>query len=376
MTALASCMPSNPAHIVLFSGGTAMTASARILKQYTKHSCHFLSPFDSGGSSAEFRRHFQLPALGDLRSRLIALADEKSELHSARALCLSQRLEAGAKPPMETLRQWQSQAQDLHNGEPAWANLFEATVAFARRLPADFHWGKTSLGNLALAAGMVEAGMSLSQVTQQMHSLLHCRGQAHCIVADSLQLQVRLASGRQVLGQHRITGKQEPPLQEAISEIFLCDNAHPDKPVSCTLQAPERALIEQARLIVFCPGSFYTSLLAQMLPEGVSEALANSPAHKVYVPNLGHDPELIGCHPQQALQRLRAHLRPQLDRHTATAELHSVLIDPSQRSAFAQQSDIELEIAPLASPDGTAHQPEKLVNALLALAQSRGISAL
>ncbi|MCP4376356.1 MAG: GAK system CofD-like protein, partial [bacterium] len=62
--------------ILFFSGGTALNTVSRTLKTYTHNSIHLVTPFDSGGSSAKLRHAFDMPSIGDLRSRLMALADE------------------------------------------------------------------------------------------------------------------------------------------------------------------------------------------------------------------------------------------------------------------------------------------------------------
>ena len=62
--------------VLFFSGGTALRGVSRTLKRYTHNSIHMVTPFDSGGSSATLRRAFDMPSIGDLRNRLIALADE------------------------------------------------------------------------------------------------------------------------------------------------------------------------------------------------------------------------------------------------------------------------------------------------------------
>ena len=51
--------------ILFFSGGTALTGLSRELKKFTHNSIHFVSPFDSGGSSAKLRHAFDMPAIGD-----------------------------------------------------------------------------------------------------------------------------------------------------------------------------------------------------------------------------------------------------------------------------------------------------------------------
>jgi len=53
-------------------------------------------------------------------------------------------------------------------------------------------------------------------------------------------------------------------------------------------------LIRTADLIVFPVGSFHTSVVANLLPVGVADAIADSAAPKVYVPNPGPDPEEAG----------------------------------------------------------------------------------
>ena len=62
--------------ILFLSGGTALRQLCRVLKQYTHNSEHLITAFDSGGSSAQLRRAFAMPAIGDLRNRIVALADE------------------------------------------------------------------------------------------------------------------------------------------------------------------------------------------------------------------------------------------------------------------------------------------------------------
>ncbi|RMF87959.1 MAG: GAK system CofD-like protein, partial [Nitrospinota bacterium] len=61
--------------ILFFSGGTALSRLSQTLIRYTHNSIHLVTPFDSGGSSAKLRQAFHMPSVGDIRNRLIALAD-------------------------------------------------------------------------------------------------------------------------------------------------------------------------------------------------------------------------------------------------------------------------------------------------------------
>ena len=67
--------------LTILSGGTGFNDTTRFLKHLTHRSTHLLTPFDSGGSSAILRTSFDMPAVGDLRSRIMALADESLAGH-------------------------------------------------------------------------------------------------------------------------------------------------------------------------------------------------------------------------------------------------------------------------------------------------------
>src|SRR6056297_2095826 len=62
--------------ILFFSGGTALRELSQEIIHYTHNTTHIITPFDSGGSSAVIRKAFGMPAVGDLRNRLMALADK------------------------------------------------------------------------------------------------------------------------------------------------------------------------------------------------------------------------------------------------------------------------------------------------------------
>ena len=78
--------------ILFFSGGSALNGVSRMLKGCTHNSVHLVTTFDSGGSSAILRKAFNMPSPGDLRSRLIALADENITGHPEVCRLLTCRL--------------------------------------------------------------------------------------------------------------------------------------------------------------------------------------------------------------------------------------------------------------------------------------------
>lgn len=74
---------------LVFTGGTALRDLSRQLIHYTHNSVHLVTPFDSGGSSAALRRSFAMPAVGDIRNRLLALADSAVVPAAVMAFCAS-----------------------------------------------------------------------------------------------------------------------------------------------------------------------------------------------------------------------------------------------------------------------------------------------
>ena len=74
-----------------------MRSVSRELKTRTWRSVHIVTPFDSGGSSARLRTALGMPAIGDLRNRLLALADESTAGSRSTQVFLSHRFAAGGE---------------------------------------------------------------------------------------------------------------------------------------------------------------------------------------------------------------------------------------------------------------------------------------
>jgi CofD-related protein of GAK system len=163
-------------------------------------------------------------------------------------------------------------------------------------------------------------------------------------VNDDLHLAADLEDGSCVTGQHRLTGKEVAPLQLPVSRLFL--SSHPDKPkpAHAEIRKKNRRLIQQAELICYPPGSFYSSLIASLLPTGVGSAIAGADCPKVYIPNLGQDPEQIGMTLDSSVLTLLDYLRAgNSDKCPHGKLLNFVLLDskrgkyPSSLSASLMQ---------------------------------------
>lgn len=283
---------------LFFSGGSALRDLSRELVRYTYNSIHIITPFDSGGSSAVLREAFGMPAIGDVRNRLMALADQSITGNPEIFELFARRLgkDRGAEELREEL---ETMALERHPLVAAVPDPMRKIVRnhlrnFIERMPGDFDLRGASIGNLVLAAGYLENRRHFDPVIYIFSKLVEVRGAVRPVINRNLHLRARLADGTTLNRQHRITGKEtEPPISRIESiELVETDGGPPVRPL---IREKIERLIKEAELIVYPMGSFYTSVLANLLPAGVGRAIAANPCPKVFVPNSAPDPELVGA---------------------------------------------------------------------------------
>lgn len=373
--------PESGPRVILFSGGTAMREISRALKSHTHHSVHFVSPFDSGGSSAQLRQAFDMPAVGDLRSRLIDLADESQSGHPEVCQLLSHRL-----PRQEDQTRLQQRLERLVLGQDELIRQLDPELAhaisthlgfFQAAMPETFNLQGASIGNLVLAGGYLEYGHRLQPMQTQFSDWLAVRGQAFTIVDEPLHLAAELVSGERIIGQHRLTGKETPPIKSAIRSLGLSRDRERWSPVSVRLPDDHRHLIAQAHLICYAPGSFFSSLMANLLPVGVGRSIASALCPKIYIPNLGTDPEQLDMDLELCLDRLLEYLHRDApgtarDRDLVTAIVHDVketVLAPAARQRI-QARGIRIVSGTFVHPIQPGHYaPAAIIRCLMACAR-------
>lgn len=178
--------------ILFFSGGSALTEASRVLKKFTHNSVHLVTPFDSGGSSAKLRQAFQMPSIGDLRSRMMALADETVTGHPEVYQLFTYRFPTDAKQ-----RSLASQLDDMVEGrDPMVApisnpmrQLIRNQLGFFRdAMPEDFDLRGASIGNLILAGGYLNNHQQLDPIIFLFSKLVEVRGTVRAMVDNDLYL--------------------------------------------------------------------------------------------------------------------------------------------------------------------------------------------
>lgn len=290
--------------ILFFSGGTAIRELSAELVHYTHNSIHLITPFDSGGSSAKLRAAFNMAAVGDLRNRIMALAD-KSVVGAPEVTALF----AFRLPKDQTPEKLRERLQAMIAGrdpltaavpDPMRKIIRSHLQFFAERAPADFDLSGASIGNLILTGGRLTYQNRLDPVIYLFSKLVEARGIVRPVVTNDLHLAATLESGRTVVGQHLLTGKEAQPLTERVERLFLTDSKRfgvfdsppPEKTVPIRKKTAE--LIATADLVCYPVGSLYSSVVASLLPKGAAEAVKKLDAPKVYIPNPYPDPEAVG----------------------------------------------------------------------------------
>ncbi|SLM32644.1 conserved hypothetical protein [Desulfamplus magnetovallimortis] len=285
--------------VLFFSGGTALRSSCQELIQYTHNSIHIITPFDSGGSSALLRKAFEMPAIGDVRNRLLALADQSLHGHHEIYRLFAHRFPEDAQKK-ELMEELDSMIRGKHTlvadiPDPM-RKIIRQHLRFFKEFMADsFSLRKASIGNLILTAGYLENRRNFDVIIYIFSKLVQVRGVVRPVINKDLHIAAELENGSIKIGQHILTGKEEKPLESKIINLWMCRNLDNPEPVIIPVRNKIANLINEADLVCYPMGSFYSSLIANLLPEGVGKAISNLPVPKVYIPSTGKsDPETFG----------------------------------------------------------------------------------
>jgi len=367
--------------LLFFSGGSALDNTSRCLKQYTHNSIHLITPFDSGGSSAKLRKAFNMPAVGDVRARLMALADDTALGHPEIFTLFKYRLptDQSQEELKSTVKMMQSGKHRMVKStlEPMRSLICDYLQSFLKAAPDDFDYRGASIGNLILTGGYLNHDRSLDPITFLFSKLVNVRGIVRTITDEDFELKATLSDGSCVVGQHNITAKETEPLNKKIVKLTLAEHQDtPESQASSRIRKQNKRLIKEADLLVFPPGSFYSSLVANLLPKGVGKSALTSAAPRVFIPNLGNDPELFDTDLREQIDALNKAICDDAGRdadHVMSIDI--VLTDSALHQGippaildYIEVRGIQLLDIDLRNARSTEHYDEqKLIEALLSL---------
>lgn len=369
--------------VLFFSGGTALRDLSRRLIHFTHNSIHIITPFDSGGSSRRLRQVFHMPAIGDVRNRLMALADQTLQGHPEIFKLFAHRFPMDGDP-QALVEELASMARERHwlindIPDPMRKIIRHHLQRFEAVMPPEFDLRGANIGNLVLTAGYLENRRHMDPVIFIFSKLVEVRGVVRPVINADLHLGVTLENGECVLEQHRLSGKQTSPITARVERLYLVPGTRgkgSDRPVRVTIRDKVARQISAADLIVYPMGSFYSSVMANLLPDGVADAVSKNPCPKVFVPSSGNDPECYGLPVEEQVQRLLACLtRGENGNIPPENVLNFVVVDTAggvyptglDTQAIESLGLIVIDM-PLVTPETTPlFDPEKLVDVILSL---------
>ena len=253
--------------VVAIGGGTGLSTLLKGLKRYVltpalaatgqtaiRELCGLVTVSDDGGSSGRLRREFNMLPPGDVRNCIVALSEDEALL----------------------------------------SRLFQHR--FDKGSGLEGH----SFGNLFLAALTSITG-DFAEAVRLSSEILLTRGHIYPATTSNVELEALMEDGTRVRGETRITASKGK-----IRELFLVP---PDAvPLPQTLEA-----IARADLITIGPGSLFTSLIPNLLVRGITQAIMQSRAIKVFVCNLMTQAnESLGLSAADHVRALNAHAGAQI----------------------------------------------------------------
>ena len=301
--------------IVCIGGGTGMPTVLRGLKHLSANITAIVTVGDDGGSSGRLRREHGILPPGDFRNNIVALAAV----------------------------------------EPLMARLFQYRFGEGSAL------GGHSFGNLFVLA-MTGITGNFEQALRETSRVLAVQGVILPSTLQDVEICAEFTDGTEVCGESNI-----PEVGKPIDHVYL----RPGHPAA---QPEAVSAILEADLIVLGPGSLYTSVVPNLLVEGVAKALIQSSGLKVYVCNVATQPgETDGYNVEAHVAALIRHLPGQANpldvviapRHADPTAVHEpgislVSAGPSRNTQpRVVVEDVVRDDLPL------RHDPDKLATVLM-----------
>lgn len=217
-------------NIVVLGGGTGQSVLLKGLKRFPFNITAVVSVSDDGRSSGKIRQELNLPAVGDIRSVLISLAETE--------------------------------------------DIVEKMINYRFKSNGDLNGH--SLGNL-LIAGLTDVYGNLSNAVLQISKILNLKGEVLPLTNDNVVLMGKMTDGSIIEGEHNITSSDKK-----IEKIYYKINPKVNKTVI--------KRIKDADAIILSMGSVFTSIIPHLLCKEVIKAIDSSNAKIIYICNVMTQP--------------------------------------------------------------------------------------
>ena len=235
--------------VVIFGGGTGISCLLSGLKLFPIDVTAVITVSDNGSSTGVLKKELDIPAVGDVGKVLLAMANVDEDL-------------------IELLSYRFSKEGSLYNHP---------------------------VRNILLAA-LIDLKGNLTEATRYMASLLGIQGTVLPLTEEKVEL-VGKSLGKDFYGE-----------EEVSANVRYIRKLVYDHSIHVVDEIEEK--IAEADLILFSPGSLYTSILPHLLAPEICEALADAKAPLMYVANLVTQPgETDGYTVADHMRVLNAYLK-------------------------------------------------------------------
>lgn len=214
--------------VVVLGGGKGQSALLRGLKHIDEiHLSAIVTVADDGGSTGRLREEFNVPAMGDIRNVMLALAESESLLSDI----MNYRFDSDSRSTLAG-----------HN-----------------------------LGNLILTS-LIDIKGDFMEAIASTSKILNVMGDIIPASTELITLCATMSDGTIIRGESNI-----PKYRNHIQSVYY------DVPVEATEEAV--SAIKNADIILFGVGSIYTSILPNVIIKQIQEAILESNAKKIYYCN-------------------------------------------------------------------------------------------
>ncbi len=289
--------------IVMFGGGSGSREITMALCRERYDVTRVVPAWDSGGSSKALREALAVLAMGDIRQALMTMAHGEGRVGSVVRFFNARLSEASPRPDL--LAEFDFYVSGAHpllsTMEPGIRSaILNYLQAFRSRVNENFDFRRGSIGNFVLTGAYFAHGKDINTAIFVFRKLCAIDGNVWpSTVEDRAELWAHLRDGNIVRGQDRITALDVDGARVGIERVGLtCAGAESDASPSTQPVANPAVLeaIGTADVIVFGPGSFFTSTLAHLSVVGIAEAIAATPHDipKIFIGNILECPETTG----------------------------------------------------------------------------------
>ncbi|MBQ6903570.1 MAG: YvcK family protein [Lachnospiraceae bacterium] len=254
--------------IVVFGGGTGLSCLLSGLKLFPVDVTAVITVSDNGSSTGVLKEELDIPAVGDVGKVLLAMSNADEDF-------------------LNLLGYRFSKSGTLHNHP---------------------------VRNIMLSA-LIDLKGSLTEAAKYMGQLLQIKGTVLPLTEDRVELVGESSEGSAYVGE-----------EEVSRNIRHIRRLRYDHDITVTEEVKHK--LKEADLVIFSPGSLYTSIIPHLIAPEVGEVLRASDAPLMYVSNLVTQPgETDGYDVSGHVRVLNRYLYL-FDRHLTTVVANNAEIDP------------------------------------------------